>query len=221
MTTLTALLRRDLALALRSGGGAGQGLVFFLIVVLLVPFGVGPEGATLATVAPGTVWIAALLAALLTLDRLFQQDFEDGSLDAMALTPVPLEAITLTKAAAHWLTTGLPLTILAPVLALMLSLPGAALPMLIASLAIGTPALSLIGTIGAALTLGLRRGGLLIGILTLPLYIPTLIFGARAVALSANGESGAAALTLLGALTLALLALTPFATAAILRLQLR
>ena len=139
----------------------------------------------------------------------------------MALTRVPLEVITLTKALAHWLTTGLPLTVLAPVLALMLSLPTAALPALIASLALGTPALSLIGTIGAALTLGLRRGGLLIGVLTLPLYIPTLIFGARAVSAAAAGDSATPALALIAALSLACLALIPFATAAILRLQLR
>jgi len=221
MSAFSALLKRDLALALRSGGGAGQGLVFFLIAVLLVPFGIGPDSATLGAVAPGTLWIAALLACLLTLDRLFQQDFEDGALDAMALTTIPLEVITATKALAHWLITGLPLTLIAPVLALMLSLPTDAVPTLILSLALGTPALSLIGTIGAALTLGLRRGGLLIGVLTLPLYIPTLIFGARATALAAEGTSPTAALILLGALTLACLALTPFASAAILRLQLR
>ncbi|MEM7614346.1 MAG: heme exporter protein CcmB [Pseudomonadota bacterium] len=216
-----ALLRRELTLALRAGGGAAQGLVFFLIVVLLVPFGMGPEPEALARVAPGTLWIAALLSCLVTLDRLFQTDFEDGSLDALVLSPLPLEAIVAVKAFAHWLTTGLPLTIIAPVLALTLNLPGAAYAWLVAALALGTPALSFLGAIGAALTLGLRKGGLLIGVLTLPLYIPTLIFGARSVVAAAEGQSAAPALMLTGALTLAILATAPFATAAILRIQIR
>lgn len=216
-----ALLARELTLALRAGGGAAQGLVFFLIVVLLVPFGMGPEPEGLSRVAPGTLWIAALLSCLITLDRLFQTDFEDGSLDALALSPLPFEAITAIKALAHWLTTGLPLTIIAPLLAFTLNLPGAAYPWLIASLAIGTPALSFLGTIGAALTLGVRRGGLLIGVLTLPLYIPTLIFGARTVTAAADAQAPLPALALTAALTLATLALSPFAAAAILRIQLR
>ncbi|MEM9793845.1 MAG: heme exporter protein CcmB, partial [Pseudomonadota bacterium] len=136
---MRALLRRELTLALRAGGGAAQGLVFFLIVVLLVPFGIGPEPEELARVAPGTLWIAALLSCLVTLDRMFQTDFEDGSLDALALSPLPLEAIVATKALAHWLTTGLPLTVIAPLLALTLNLPGAAYPWLIAALGVGTP----------------------------------------------------------------------------------
>lgn len=216
-----ALLRRELLLALRSGGGAPQGLVFFLIVVLLVPFGLGPEPAALAPAAPGTLWIAALLACLVTLDRLFQTDFEDGSLDALVLCPLPLEAVVAIKGLAHWLTTGLPLTLIAPLLAVTLHLPGPGYGWLVASLAIGTPALSFLGAIGAALTLGLRRGGLLIGVLTLPLYIPTLIFGARAVVAAANGQPALPALALLSAVTLATLALTPFAAAAILRIQIR
>lgn len=218
---MRALMRRELALALRAGGGAAQGLVFFLIVVLLVPFGIGPEPEALARVAPGTLWIAALLACLVTLDRLFQTDYEDGTLDALALCPLPLESVVAVKTAAHWLTTGLPLTLIAPLLALTLQLPPPAYPWLIAALAIGTPALSALGAVGAALVLGLRRGGLLIGVLTLPLYIPTLIFGARAAIDAAEGQDPLPALALTGALSLAILALAPFAVAQILRIQLR
>lgn len=218
---MRALMRRELALALRAGGGAAQGLVFFLIVVLLVPFGIGPEPEALARVAPGTLWIAALLACLVTLDRLFQTDYEDGTLDALALCPLPLESVVAVKTAAHWLTTGLPLTLIAPLLALTLQLPPPAYLWLIAALAIGTPALSALGAVGAALVLGLRRGGLLIGVLTLPLYIPTLIFGARAAIDAAEGQDPLPALALTGALSLAILALAPFAVAQILRIQLR
>ncbi len=218
---MVALLRRELALALRAGGGAAQGLVFFLIVVLLVPFGIGPEPEALARVAPGTLWIAALLSCLVTLDRLFQTDYEDGTLDALALCPLPLESVVAVKAVAHWLTTGLPLTVIAPLLALTLQLPAQAYPWLIAALAVGTPALSALGAVGAALVLGLRRGGLLIGVLTLPLYIPTLIFGARAAIDAAGGQDPLPALALTGALSLAILALAPFAAAQILRIQLR
>lgn len=218
---MRALLSRELALALRAGGGAPQGLVFFLIVVLLVPFGVGPEADRLGAVAPGTLWIAALLACLMTLDRLFQTDFEDGSLDALALSPMPMEAVVATKALAHWLTTGLPLTVIAPVLGLTLNLAPAAYPWLIAGLLLGTPALSFIGTIGAALTLGLRRGGLLTGVLTLPLYIPTLIFGAQAAVAAGAAQDPVPALALTAALTLAIVAAAPFATARILAIQLR
>lgn len=216
-----AILGRELALALRAGGGAAQGLVFFLIVILLVPFGMGPEPDALARVAPGTLWIAALLSCLVTLDRLFQTDYEDGTLDALMLSPAPPEGIVALKALAHWLTTGLPLTVIAPVLALTLQLPAPAYPWLVAALVAGTPALSFIGTIGAALVLGLRRGGLLIGVLTLPLYIPTLIFGARTVIAAAEGQDPVPALALTGALTLAIMALAPFATAQILRIQIR
>ncbi len=218
---MSALLRRELALALAAGGGAAQGLVFFLIVVLLVPFGLGPEPAALAPAAPGTLWIAALLACLVTLDRLFQTDFEDGSLEALALSPVPLEGVVAAKGAAHWLTTGLPLTVIAPLLGLTLHLPAPAYPWLVAALAAGTPALSLAGTVGAALTLGLRRGGLLTGVLTLPLYIPTLIFGARTVVAAAEGQPALPALALTAAVSLFVLAAAPFAAAQILRIQMR
>lgn len=216
-----ALLSRELTLALRAGGGAPQGLVFFLIVVLLVPFGIGPNAEALARVAPGTLWIASLLSCLMTLDRLFQSDFEDGSLDALALSPLPMEGIVAMKALAHWLTTGLPLVIIAPLLGLTLNLPPEAMPWLVAGLLAGTPSLSFIGAIGAALTMGLRRGGLLTGVLTLPFYIPTLIFGARAAIAAADGQDPVPALALTGALTLAVLAAAPFATARILAMQLR
>ncbi len=221
MSAVLALLKRDLLLSLRAGGSSVQALVFFLIVMVLVPLGVGPDPEVLAKLAPGTLWLAALLACLLSLDRLFQSDHEDGSLEALFLTPLPLEAIVAVKALAHWLTTGLPLTLASPLLALMLNLPADAFAWLVISLALGTPALSFIGAIGAALTLGLRRGGLLIGILTLPLYIPTLIFGARTVADAAEAADPLPAFALTAALTLAITALAPFATAATLRIQLR
>lgn len=216
-----AVLSRELRLALRSGGGAGLGVAFFLVVLLLVPFGVGPEPARLAGVAPGMLWIAALLACLLSLDRMFQADADDGSLDLLLLAPLPLEALAALKAVAHWLTTGLPLVVAAPVLGITLNLPASAYPWLIASLAIGTPALSFLGAIGAGLTLGIRRGGLLLSILVLPLYIPTLIFGARAVTAAAEGTDPWPAFLLLSGLTLGVLALAPFAAAAAIRLALR
>ena len=216
-----AVLMRELRLALRSGGGAGLGLVFFLIVILLIPFGVGPQPDLLAKIAPGTLWIAALLACLLSLDRIFQADFEDGTLDILTLSPIPLEGLAAIKALAHWLTTGLPLVIAAPILGLTLQLPAPAFGWLIASLLVGTPALSFLGTIGAALTVGVRRGGLLLSLLVLPLYIPTLIFGASVVTSAANGESVTTAFQLLSGITLFTLALAPFTAAATLRMQMR
>ncbi len=216
-----ALLGRELKLALRSGGGAGLGLVFFLIVAALVPFGVGPEPDKLAVVAAGTLWIAALLACLLSLDRLFQADAEDGTLDILALAPLPLEAVVALKALAHWLTTGLPLVVAAPVLGVALHLPPAAAPWLVASLAVGTPGLSFLGAIGAALTVGIRRGGLLLSLLVLPLYVPTLIFGARAAAAATAGQNPVPALLLGAGLSLFILAGAPFAAAAALRVNLR
>lgn len=219
MSGLFALLRRDIALALQLGGGGGIGIGFFVLCVVLVPLGVGPEGGTLARIAAGMLWIAALLAALLSLDRLFQADYEDGSLDQFMLSPMPLEQIVLVKAIAHWLTTGLPMVLAAPVLGVMLNLPIEALPVLVAGMAIGTPALSLIGAIGAAITVGVRRGGLLLSILVLPLYIPTLIFGARAVENALLALDPVPALALTGAITLLAAAMAPFAAAAALRIN--
>ena len=220
MSAAGAVLGRELRLAFRSGGGFGLGVGFFLIVALMMPLGVGPDPARLAGVAAGTLWLGALLAAL-SLDRLFQADWEDGTLDQLALAPLPLEAIVALKSLAHWLTTGLPLVATAPLLALTLNLPGAAYPWLVASLAAGTPALSLIGTIGAALTVGIRRGGLLLSLLVLPLYLPTLIFGASCVTAAVDVRDPWPALLQLGGLSLFTLALAPFAAAAALRLSLR
>jgi heme exporter protein B len=216
-----ALVRRDAALAFRIGGGGPLGVTFFLIATLLIPLGVGPEGGGLAKIAAGVLWVSALLACLLSLDRLFQADHEDGSLDQLALSPLPLEATVTAKALAHWLTTALPLIAASPVLGMMLNLPGPAYGTLLLSLAVGTPALSLIGAIGAALTVGVRRGGLLLSVLVLPLYIPTLIFGARAVDQAALGLPSGPSLLFLGAVTLLALAAAPFAAAAGLRVNLR
>jgi heme exporter protein B len=216
-----ALLARDLRLAVRAGGGFGLGLAFFLIVIVLIPFGVGPEASVLTRIAPGVLWVAALLAALLSLDRIFALDHEDGSLPLLATSPLPLEGVALTKGVAHWLTTGLPLTLAAPALGFLLNLAPAAYPYLLASLALGTPALSMIGTFGAALTVGIRRGGLLLSLLVLPLFVPTLIFGAEAVRLGSDGLSATVPLAMLSGITLFSYALLPFATAAALRINLR
>lgn len=218
---MIALLWRDLRLATRAGGGFGLGLVFFLIVVTLVPFGVGPDPARLAAIAPGMLWVAALLAALLSLDRLFALDHEDGTLEQLATAPMPLEAVVAVKALAHWLTTGLPLAVAAPLFGILLNLPPAAAPMLVVSLLAGTPALSAIGAFGAALTVGLRRGGLLLSLLVLPLYVPTLIFGAEVAARGAAGQGAATPLAFLAAISLATFALLPFAAAAAIRANLR
>jgi len=216
-----ALLLRDIRLAVRAGDGFGLGLAFFLIVVVLVPFGVGPEASVLTRIAPGILWVAALLAALLSLDRIFALDWEDGALPLLATSPLPLEALALVKAVAHWITTGLPLTLAAPALGFLLNLEPAAYGWLLASLALGTPALSMIGTFGAALTVGLKRGGLLLSLLVLPLYVPTLIFGAEAVRRGAEGLEAGVPLMLMAGVTFGSLALLPFAAAAALRVNLR
>jgi len=216
-----ALLLRDLRLALRAGGGFGLALAFFLIVVVLVPFSVGPQTALLSVIAPGILWLGALLACLLSLDRLLALDFEDGTLDLMVTAPLPLEAALSVKALAHWLTTGLPLVLVAPVLGLMLNFAPGGYVWLVASLALGTPALSVIGTFGAALTVGIKRGGLLLSLLVLPLYVPTLIFGAEAARRGAAGLDATTPLLLLAGITLATIACMPFASATVLRMGLR
>lgn len=218
---MIALINRDLRLAFRAGGGFGLALAFFLLVIILVPLGVGPQGSTLATIAPGILWVAALLACLLTLDRMFALDWEDGSLDLLATAPIPLEGVVLAKAAAHWLTTGLPLAIAAPGLAILLQLPPPAFGWLALSLAVGTPALSMIGSFGAALTVGIKRGGLLLSLLVLPLYVPTLIFGAEVVRRAAQGDAVQTPLLLLAGITAGALALLPFAAAMAIRVNLR
>ncbi len=218
---MRALFIRDLKLAMRAGGGFGLALAFFLIVVVLVPFGVGPEAEILQRIAPGVLWVAALLAALLSLDRIFALDMEDGALALIATSPLPLEGVALAKAAAHWVTTGLPLTFAAPLLGVLLHMDGSAYGWLLASLALGTPALSIIGTFGAALTVGLKRGGLLLSLIVLPLYVPTLIFGAEAVRRGADGLAPGVPMLMLGGIVLGSVAILPFAAAAALRVNLR
>ncbi|MBZ4022896.1 heme exporter protein B [Rhodobacter aestuarii] len=218
---MIALLMRDLRLAIRAGGGFGLGLAFFLIVVTLVPFGVGPEGAILSRIAAGILWLGALLACLLSLDRIFALDFEDGSLDLLATAPIPLEAVVTMKALAHWITTGLPLVLAAPLFAVLLHLPTPAYFWLEVSLLLGTPALSVLGTFGAALTVGLKRGGLLLSLLVLPLYVPTLIFGAELVRRGGEGMAVQVPLAMLAGITAATIALVPFASAAAIRVNLR
>ncbi len=218
---MRALLGRDLALALRAGGGFGLALAFFLLVAVLVPLGVGPEGATLGRIAPGILWVGALLACLLSLDRLFALDFEDGSLDLLATSPLPMEGVVAIKALAHWLVTGLPLTAISPVLGVMLNLPGTAFVWLVLSLALGTPALSIIGAFGAGLVVGVKRGGLLLSLLVLPMYVPTLIFGAEVVRRGAAGLDPATPLMLLAAISAGSVAILPFAGAAAIRISLR
>ncbi|WP_334193724.1 heme exporter protein CcmB [Pararhodobacter sp.] len=218
---MIALLIRDLRLAIRAGGGFGLGLGFFLILTVLVPLGVGPDTGVLALIAPGILWVGALLACLLSLDRLFALDHEDGSLDLLATSPIPLEGVVAIKALAHWLTTGLPLALAAPVLGILLNLPGPAFAPLVLSLLLGTPALSVIGAFGAALTVGLKRGGLLMSLLVLPLYVPTLVFGAQAVSRAAQGLDGSTALLLTAGITAGSAALLPFAAAFALRINLR
>ena len=218
---MRALLLRDLRLALRSGGGFGLGLAFFLVLAVLVPLGVGAESETLGRIAPGILWVGALLACLLSLDRIFALDHEDGSLDLLATSPLPLEGVVAVKALAHWLVTGLPLTLLAPGLGVLLNLTPSAYGWLVLSLLLGTPTLSIVGTFGAALTVGLRRGGLLLSLLVLPLYVPTLIFGAEVVRRGAEGIALGTPLALLAAISLGAAALLPFAAAAALRVNLR
>nr|WP_235789675.1 heme exporter protein CcmB [Ruegeria pomeroyi] len=215
------MLKRDLVLAFRAGGGFGLGLAFFLIVTVLVPFSVGPQSALLSSIAPGVLWLGALLACLLSLDRLLALDWEDGTLDLLATAPLPLESVVTMKALAHWLTTGLPLVLAAPVLGVLLNLPTPGFVWLVVSLLLGTPALSVVGTFGAALTVGLKRGGLLLSLLVLPLYVPTLIFGAEVARRGAAGMEVATPLLMLAGITAAVIALLPFASAAVLRVNLR
>ena len=215
-----AIIVRDLRLGLRRRADVVSVLFFFIIVVSLFPLGVGPEPEQLRKLAPGVLWVAALLATMLSLPRLFADDYRDGTLEQLALCPQPLGLIVLGKVIAHWLISGLPLTLLAPVLGIQFDLPGDALGILTGSLLIGTPALSGIGAIGAALTLGVRGSGVLVSLLILPLYTPVLIFGAGAVDASVAGTGAQAHLSLLAALTLAGVFFAPWPTAAALRIAL-
>ena len=218
---MKALLIRDIRLALRAGGGFGLGLAFFLIVIVMVPFAVGADTGLLSKIAPGVLWIGALLACLLSLDRLLALDFEDGTLDLLATAPLPIEAALSVKALAHWITTGLPLVIVAPVLGVLMNLPTQGYGWLVLSLLLGTPALSVIGTFGAALTVGIKRGGLLLSLLVLPLYVPTLIFGAEAARRGAAGADVSTPMLLLAGISAATIALMPIASAAVLKVNLR
>ncbi|MEY3038299.1 MAG: heme exporter protein CcmB [Pseudomonadota bacterium] len=211
--------KRDMVLAFRRKSELVNPLIFFLIVASLFPIGVSPEPNFLSQLAPGLLWVAALLATLLSMESLFKSDFEDGSLEQLLLSPQPLFLIVLSKVAAHWLMSGLALTLIAPLLGVMLFLPSEGMPGLMLSLLLGTPTLSLIGAIGAALTVGLRRGGVLISLLVLPLYIPVLIFGSSAVQAAVTGLPLSGYLALLGALLALALALAPIAAGAALRIS--
>ena len=217
MSPWLVLAGRDLRLALRQRADAGMVVLFFVLTAGIFPFGVGPEPNLLARIGPGVIWVTALLAMLLSLERLFLADYEDGSLELLVLGPLPLEVAVLAKAAAHWLTTGLPLIVAAPVISVLYNLDFAALPVLLLAMLIGTPVLSLIGAVGAALTLGARRGGVLIPLLVLPLTVPVLIFGVAAVDSALAGFPVRSHLLILGALLLAALPLAPLAAAAALR----
>lgn len=221
MTSFWALIKRDLRLAVREGGAIGTALGFFLVVVSLMPLGLGPDLNLLARIAAGILWIALLLAALLSLNRIFEADYEDGTLDVLATGPLPLELVSAAKAFAHWLTTGIPLAIMAPVLGILLNLDLHSYPVLVATTLIGTPAVSFLGAIGAALTMKTRRGGLLLAVIVLPLYVPTLIFGISAVSASAGPEGLGASFLILAAISLVTIVLGPIAAAAALRIQLQ
>lgn len=219
LAAFSSNLRRDLLLAVRNGADLINPLVFFLIVVTLIPLGVSPEKAVLALLAPGILWVMALLATLLSLDGLFRSDFEDGSLEQILISPQSLYFIVLAKIGAHWLTTGLPITLLAPILGLMLNLPNEGYLPLVASLFMGTAAMSLIGAVGAALTVSLRKGGLLLSLIVMPLYIPVLIFGASAVQSAVMGGPVNMQLAVLGAFCAIALVLAPLAAAGALKIS--
>jgi len=220
MSVFYALLKRDLILANRHRAELANPLLFFIIVISLFPLGISPESKILQAIAPGIIWVAALLAAMLSLDSLFRSDFEDGSLEQLVLTAHSLPLLVLAKILAHWLVTGLPLLLIAPLLSVLLFLPNEAMLTLIGTLILGTPILSLIGAIGVALTVGLRRGSVLLSLLVLPLYIPVLIFAAGAVNEAAKGFPVAGQLYFLAALLSLALTLSPFAIAAALRISL-
>jgi len=220
MQTLRYVVFRDVLLAMRRRADVATTLFFFVIVASLFPLGVGPEPKLLRAMAPGILWVAALLASMLSLGRLFAEDYADGSLEQLVLVPEPLALVVIGKVVAHWLVSGLPLVLISPVIALQFDLPRDAISTLLLALLLGTPLLSLVGAIGAALTVGVRGGGVLISLLVLPLYVPVLIFGAGAVDASAMGMDASGHLSILGALLLLGMVLAPWATAAALRISL-
>jgi heme exporter protein B len=217
MNRFLEVVRRDLRLALRQGSDSVMVVTFFVLTVVLFPFGIGPEVNVLERVSAGVLMVTALLASMLSLDRLFQADYEDGSLELLVLTPAPLGMVVAAKMLAHWLTTGLPLMIAAPVLAVLLHMHADGFPTLLAAMALGTPILSLIGGIGAALVLGARRGGVLLSLLILPLYVPVLIFGVGAIDAAVQGMSAKPHLLILAGILTGALVLAPWASAAALR----
>jgi len=217
-----ALLARDVKLSWREGGAIGTALGFYLVVVVLTPLGLGPDLNLLARIAPSILWVALLLAALLSADRVFHNDYEDGGLDLLTMGSLPLPVVAAIKSLAHWLTTGVPLALLAPLLGLLLNLPTQAIPLLVLSMLAGTPAVSFVAAIGASLTLGLRRSGLLLALLVLPLYVPVLIFGVAAASAAITGPASPwPPFLMLCALSLAAIVLAPIAAAAALRTALR
>ena len=220
MNRFFSLVRRDVVLAFRQGSASTMVVMFFVLTVTLFPLGVGPETNILQRMSSGVLWVAALLASMLSLDRLFQADFEDGSLDLLTLGALPLEITVLAKCLAHWLTTGLPLIIIAPLLGVLMHLEAEGYATLLISMFLGTPILSLIGAIGAALTVGIRRGGVLLSLLVIPLYIPVLIFGVGAIDAAVGGLTEKPHLLVLSAMLLGAIALCPWASAAALRLNL-
>ena len=217
MTGFSTLVARDLRLAYRQASDSLTVLAFFILVTVLFPLAVGPEPGILARIGAGVVWVSALLAAMLSMDRMFQSDYDDGTLELLVTSPSPLELVVLAKACAHWLTTGVPLIVAAPLMGVLLNLEADGYGTLLLALALGTPSLSLIGAVGAALILGSRRGGALLSLLILPLFVPVLIFGVAAVEAALTDVSAQPQLLILGALALAALALTPWPAAAALR----
>jgi len=221
MNAFLSLFARDLRLAVRQGGAIGTALGFYLIVVTMLPLGLGADLNLLSRIAPGVLWIALLLSALLSLGRVFESDYEDGSLDVLVTGPLPLELVAVAKALAHWVSTSVPLALLAPVLGILLNLELLAYPALVATMLIGTPAVSFIGAVGAALTLRAHRGGLLIALLVLPLYVPTLVFGIAAISATLGPDDAAAPFLILTAISLGSMVLGPLAAAAALRAQMQ
>ncbi|HIJ37261.1 MAG TPA: heme exporter protein CcmB [Rhodospirillaceae bacterium] len=217
MSRLSEIIRRDLRLALRQGSDSVMVVTFFVLTVVLFPFGLGPETNLLERTSAGVLWVTALLASMLSLDRLFLADYEDGSLELLALTPTALELLVIGKVVAHWLTTGLPLMVAAPVLAVLLHMHADGFGTLLLTMLLGTPTLSLIGAMGAALVLGARRGGVLLSLLVLPLYVPVLILGVGAIDAAVQGLPADGLLLMLGGFLLGALPLAPWAAAAALR----
>jgi heme exporter protein B len=215
----TAIVRRDLVLAMRRRSEIANPVLFFILVITLFPLGIGAQPKLLQAIAPGIIWVSALLATMLSLDSLFRSDFDDGSLEQILLSPYPTSILVLGKITAHWLTTGLPLLIVAPLLAVFLGMPNQSLSILLLTLLLGTPILSLIGAVGVALTVGLRRGGMILSLLVLPLYVPVLIFASNAVEMASAGLPVTAQLNILISMLLMALVLAPWPTAAALKMS--